>query len=440
MNDRATELLAAYQKVVVRFERNNEATIPFCAAEPIVSDFTKVPLKSNFSDRYLRSGVRAFDQDRDFIGTEFLFPLYKVISQACSTLFAVSYADARPLSGMNAALTVLMSLTSIGDRVLLLSPDAGGHESFLAICTRLGLDFEYIPFDLAAPSYDVDRLNALLRTQEYAAVIFPPSDLIFPPPIEEMDVPATTRIIYDCTQSFGLIAAGYHANPLASPNDVVLLGGTHKTLPGPTCGLVMANNEKTADLLESSITPSFVRNPQPHHVASLALTLIEFIEHGSAFMGQVISNANFLAAALEERGFVVKKLPQNNRWRYTLTHQIFLSMTPEEASTLHRSCRRLNISLDQKDKKMYGPAGVRLGVQAVTRLGWGEDELVTFADLLAAINAGQDDATLRQQFDLLRGKQKCLFAADANVHESLRTEAPWSGHETDRGRVRDQGA
>ena len=418
MKEQTQELLTMYREIAKRFEANNDGTIPFCAAEPIVSDFTKMPLQSAFSDRYLKSGVRAFDHGKDFVGTEYLFPLYELISEACGVLFGAVYADARPLSGMNAALAVLMSLTSIGDRVLLLNPDAGGHESFIALCDRLGLAHDPVPFDVVNIQYDIAALKNIVSERAYAAIIFPPSDLISPPPIEDLTVPETTRIIYDCTQSFGLIATGHHPNPLQTRHDVVLLGGTHKTLPGPVCGLVMANRELTANLLENSITPSFVRNPQPHHVASLALTLIEFIEHGQRYMDQVVSNANALAEALRQRGFDVKSLGEGASQPFTVTHQVFVSVRPEEAKELHRTCRRLNITLDQRDKRMYGPAGIRLGVQAVTRLGWGENELGAFADFLLAVRDRRPHDELKRRADAMRGKEACLYAIDVSGHES----------------------
>ena len=53
------------------------------------------------------------------------------------------------------------------------------------------------------------------------------------------------------------------------------MGATHKTLPGPTCGLIMTNNLKLAQQFDTLINPDYLRNSQLHHIFSLILTLME---------------------------------------------------------------------------------------------------------------------------------------------------------------------
>ena len=55
----------------------------------------------------------------------------------------------------------------------------------------------------------------------------------------------------------------------------ILMGATHKTLPGPTCGLIMTNNLDLAHQFDTLINPDYLRNSQLHHIFSLILTLME---------------------------------------------------------------------------------------------------------------------------------------------------------------------
>lgn len=312
-----------------------------------------------------------------------------------------------------------MCLTEPNDRVLLLSPDAGGHESYPEICRRLSLHVDEMPFDYENVDYRIAETNALLQENRYSAVILPPSDLIIPPPIDEFDLPENTSVLYDCTQSFGLIAAGIHPNPMKANRKVVLLGGTHKTVSGPTSGLILCNNDDIIPRIENTITPIYVRNPHPHHVASLALALIEFIEHGNEYMEATVRNSNTLGDMLDSKQFNLKRLRPGLNEKFTLTHQLFLSVTEEDAYSITKTARNLNISMDKKDKKMYGQAGIRIGSQAVTRLGWGTEEFSIFANLMQKIRNGDDEDSLLAIAEKIRGKNHVHFSISANEHGFL---------------------
>lgn len=414
------EKLKKYAEVLDSFEKNNSNTIPLCAAEPIISRLVKAPLSSPFSERYIKSGIKNFDASKEFIGSQYIYPVYQLISEICLDLFGAKYADARPLSGMNAALTSLMSITNPGDDILLLHPDAGAHESYPQICERLGLKTRYLPFDLDNIRYDIEETNKLLNSRTYKAIVIPPSDLIDQPPLDRLNIPDDTIVFYDCTQSFGLIASEHHFNPMKLPNKVVLLGGTHKTISGPTCGLILCNDECLSTILEQKITPIYVRNPHPHHVASLLMALVEFLECGGEYMTNVILNSNMLGKLLSEYGFSIKKA---DRLNYSNTHQLFISLDESAARNIERNARLLNISLDKKSKKMYGDAGIRIGVQAITRLGWREKELDTLARLLSKMRNEEPNSSMINLANQLRNRNrnKLEYTIDASAHEFLDT-------------------
>ncbi|SHO54927.1 hypothetical protein [Vibrio quintilis] len=412
------EKLRKYAELLDNFEKNNSNTIPLCAAETIVSNLVKAPLRSSFSERYIKSGIKNFDASKEFIGSQYIYPVYQLISEICLELFGAQYADARPLSGMNAVLTSLMSITNHGDNILLLHPDAGAHESYPQICDRLGLKTTYIPFDLDNIRYDIDETNKLLNNQKYKAIVIPPSDLIDQPPLDKLIIPIETIVFYDCTQSFGLIASGHHLNPMKLSNQVILLGGTHKTISGPTCGLILCNDKHLSTILENKITPIYVRNPHPHHIASLLMALIEFIEYGTEYMKNIITTSNTLGCLLSKHGFSVKKI---DKLHYSNTHQLFISLNKNDAINMEKNARLLNISLDKKSKKMYGDAGIRIGVQAITRLGWGKEELDILASILSKMKYEHLSPSIIKMASQLRGRDKLIYTIDASAHEFLNT-------------------
>lgn len=412
MNDFLSRYYEEYCNIVEKFEENNSQTIPFCAAEPIISPFTKKPLSSSFSDRYIKSGVRSFQTEKQFIGSEYIFPLYEMVQELCGSLYSSDLADPRPLSGMNAAISSLMSITEQGDKVLYLDSESGGHGSFKEVLRRLGLVATKVPFNHEFSQYNVEEINTLIESGEYRSMFLAPSDLITTPPFEKFSSAENFHIIYDCTQSLGFLASGHHDNPLNYRTDTVLLGGTHKTLAGPTTGLVMAKNGDLADQLESRITPYFVRNPQPNSIAALVFTLMEFKAFGKEFMKKTLCNANYFASCLESEGFKVIKPVNVNKSEFTETHQVMLSLTLEETERLDKAARRLNISLDRKHGSLYHGYGVRLGAQAITRLGWDNQMIKTSAQLLWKLAQGDAPESLRNVANSLRGKSKCYYCIE----------------------------
>lgn len=401
------ELIENYKEIVSRFTQNNSNTIPFCAAEPIVSNFVKSGLNTEFFDRYIKSGVTSFDPSKEFIGSEYIFPIYEQISLLCNDLFECQYADPRPLSGMNTALTVLMSLTEVGDNILLLAPDAGGHSSYIEISRRLGLNVTLIPYNFEKLEYDIIAINKLLNKKTFKAIVIGPSDLISPPPFEQFNIPSETLLIYDATQSLGLIAAKIHNNPLHIVENSVLIGGTHKTISGPTSGLILCNNQNIYTVLEKKVSPTYIRNPHPHHIVSLLLALIEFKKYGLIYMQTILKNVNLLGKSLSDKNFDVLRC---NNGDYSNTHQLFISLPINERDNIELVARRLNISLDKRSRPIYGGSGLRLGVQAITRLGWERKEINLFSQLLSDIRQSKEIEDLNLIASKLRGKNKVLYS------------------------------
>lgn len=176
-----------------------------------------------------------------------------------------------------------MSLLKNTDSVLITTPDQGGHASIPIILEKLGVNYEAIPYDYDNYQINYKELNNLCKSGLYKFLIFCQSDIINPPDMSKISLPDSMGIIYDGTQTLGLIAAGVLENPLEYINNIVLIGGTHKTLPAPACGLIMTNCSNYQQQLQKNITPNYLRNTQPNHIAALLLALIEQENFGKSY-------------------------------------------------------------------------------------------------------------------------------------------------------------
>jgi len=375
-------ILEEYIELCKDMKESDSNCIPLCAAQTHISSFCKKPLLSDFEGKY---SFKEADGTNSFIGGEYVERLNSLLSQQCKLVFGAEYVNADTLTGINCFSVCAMCLLKRGDHVLVTTPEQGGHSSIPIILDSLGVHYDTLPFDFSHYQIDYEKTNQLLSTEKYKFIIFCQSDIINPPNLGKLLVPEETGILYDGTQLLGLIAGKATTNPLTFDN-VVLIGGSHKTLPAPACGLIMTNNEQYKNKLHGRITPKYLRNTQPNHVASLLLSLIEQEKYGEEYQRKVVHTANLLGQELEKVGF---KLAKVNDSIYTHTHQLFLLTSPEEAKRFYYNAQMYNITLNKKNKKLFHNDGIRLGTQQIARYDWDKEEMAALSQLLRYVFCGK---------------------------------------------------
>lgn len=327
--------------------------------------------------------------DGNFIGSEHVIDLHKLIIDLCRTLYGASYADPRPATGLGAVTNLLMTLTKAGQRIILQSPDAGGHASMGHICRRLGLETIELPFDYEKMDIAIEETNALLNRSGAEFLLLAPSDILYPPSFDALNVPDEVTILYDATQTLGLIASGRLPNPLTSHPRFVLLGGTHKTLPGPSSGLIMTSHPEIARQIDGELSPKYVRHSQPHQIASLAACLIEIATIGATYGDRIQTFSQALSDELSNVGIdVIERAGVRSQ-----THQVFFGVSSASMDATYDRFARAGITINKKDKLLFRGTGFRIGVQEIARYEWGIDDLDRLAVLVGNIvrNSGSED-------------------------------------------------
>lgn len=392
------------------FESYYDMSLPLCAAENVVSDFANMPLSMGFQERYIVGNTYSYSDADNFIGSTYLLPFYKMISEQCNKIFGSKYADARTLTGMNCLMMVLTSLSKQGDHIMILGSSAGGHASVKPIAERLGLFVEEVPYDFEAQDIDYAALNKKIKDGQVDFVLLAPSDIIKPFDIEKLNIGNTT-LLYDVSQMYGLIAAKLIANPLDIIDNVVIFGGTHKTLPGPASGLILTNNKALHEKMEKTINPIYIRHTQMHQKVSLLFTLIEFEIYGRAYEERIVELSNALGKALEDLGFDVGKIDGG----YSKTHEVFIYTDEEMMNRIYDNSTLFGITLNKKKKKLFKGFGIRLGTQEIARYAWPASSMKQVAKIIYEISKEEmDDAKVRSLLAGLPDK-KIQYTFDKSV-------------------------
>lgn len=352
------ELILLYKE----YEIFDNEKIPLCAAENYVSPFAKQGLISAYEGKYI-SGYLERDIDKDFIGSDYLDKILNYANKLASTIFHSKYNDFRTLTGMNTVALVLMSMIKKGTKIAITDPSSGGHGSLPKLCDNYGIEYISIPYNYSTMQVDYSKLNNLLATDsDISFLFFCQSDIIQPPDLRKLEVPKNVGIIYDATQTLGLIAGGVVENPLDQKKDILMIGGTHKTFPGVTCGLIATNNDQYIKQLNKNISPNFLRNVQVNNIISVCFSMIELLKFGEPYAQDTVYIANKLGEKLSSKNIYVKQIQKN---LYTCTHQLFIGIGKKNVDETYKDFKKYGITLNKRKTEYIN--GFRLGVQEIAR-------------------------------------------------------------------------
>ncbi len=415
------ETVARVRELVRTHSKRFERAIPLIASENLLSPYAKELLISDFHSRY----AEGLPGERYYEGNEQVDQVETLCLDLARRLFRCSFADVRPISGTVANLAVLKAFADPGDLVGTSRLADGAHissASFGAFGLR-GVKPVYYAWDAERMTIDVPRTREILRAVRPKLCLFGLSLFLFPLPIDELrgtleEIGA--RGWYDGAHVLGLIAGGEFQDPLREGCSVIS-ASTHKTLPGPQHGILLAEGleAEATKRLQSGAFPGVTSNHHLNEMAALTVSLAEHLEFGRDYARQIVANARALGAALHERGFDVLAADLG----FTRSHTIAVRVEQEgggEAVAQRLAAAGIisNKNLLPGDKSPRHPGGIRLGTPEVTRVGMREAEMRRIAELFDDLlhrgrspeEVAAEAATLKSGFTSLN---YCFAAGEA---------------------------
>jgi len=407
-------------------------TINLIASENVSSPAVRSAIVCDFRDRY----AEGWPGERVYAGCKYIDQVELITIDLAKKLFKAEFADVRPVSGVVANLAMYTAVMEPLDRMMALSIAHGGHISHAR--KDLGGTAGQIRghkvrnwiFDEKEFNIDVDANIKQIRElqekgDEIKFLLFGGSVFPFPHPVKEFREIADEygmTIGYDSAHVSGLIASGFFQDPLREGADIVT-ASTHKTMPGPQHGIVLAK-EKYAEAIKRASFPGLLSNHHLHNVAGLAIALAEMTEFGVAYSKQIMKNAKALAQALHERGWHVIAEHKG----FTQSHVVLVDVTEtpmNDGAAVEKTLENANIVINRNllpwDKKRgrdyKTPGGIRLGTSEMTRLGMKESEMDAIAELMTrVVMKGEDVKKIAAEVEEFRKNyQKVHFAFDTET-------------------------
>ena len=315
-------------------------------------------------------------------------------------MFNVPFANIQSTSGTVSNIAALKALAKPGDSITAVSTADGGHISH----ARMGavglrdLNLSTYPWDEERMEPDIDASAELIREVAPSVALFGQSVFLFPTPLQELADAAHevgSTVMYDGAHVLGLIAGGCFQDPLHEGADI-MTGSSHKTFPGPQGGFILSSSddEKFQRKLNNAVFPGTCSSYHLHHVAGKVVALSEFIEYGEDLSRNTVDNAQAFAAALASEGFDVLAESRG----YTASHQVLTrhgeldsGAGAKAADLLEKAGIITNMNMLPGDTKAMSPSGLRLGVQELTRVGMGKDEMIDVARFYARVLLEDED-------------------------------------------------
>lgn len=379
------------------------------ASENIISPMVQKIVGSDLHGRY----AEGLPNKRYYQGCGDFDTIEELGINLAKKLFNVPFANIQSTSGTVSNIAALKALSKPGDKITAVSTADGGHISH----ARMGavglrdLNLSTYPWDEERMEPDIDASAKLIRETKPKIALFGQSVFLFPTPLKELAEAAHevgSTVMYDGAHVLGLIAGGCFQDPLHEGADV-MTGSSHKTFPGPQGGFILSSSDddKYQRKLNNAVFPGTCSSYHLHHVAGKVVALAEFIEYGEELSKNTVANAKALGAALAAEGFDVLAESRG----YSASHQVLTrhgeldsGAGAKAADLLEQAGIITNMNMLPGDTKAMTPSGLRLGVQELTRVGMGTDEMIDVARFYARV--------------LLHGEEPHLVKKDVSQFKS----------------------
>jgi glycine hydroxymethyltransferase len=284
-------------------------------------------------------------------------------------------------SGSIANLAVYLGVLNLGDRVLAMSLEHGGHLTHGHKVSWTGKLFKF-------EHYGVNR-NGFIDYEEIAKLAkkFKPKLIVvghsaYPRKLDfkkfrKIADSVGALLMADISHVAGLVVGGVHPSPF--PYADIVTTTTQKTLRGPR-GAIIISKKELSDNIEKAVFPGLQGGPHLHTIAAIGVVLEEALGPSfKQYARQVVKNAKVLASELKKLGF---KIISNG----TDNHLMLVDVTPlgltgkEAGEKLEKAGIIVNKNMIPYDtRKPWDPSGIRLGTPAVTTLGMKEKEMKKIA-------------------------------------------------------------
>ena len=396
-----------YDAIEAERKRQNEG-IELIASENFVSKSVLEAAGSMMTNKY----AEGYPDKRYYGGCECVDIVEKLAIERAKEIFNVKYVNVQPHSGSQANMGVYKALLNLGDVILGMRLDHGGHLTHGKNVNFSGKDYTVYSYSVRKEDEYIDYDEVEKIAMEVKPKLIVAGASAYPRVIDfkkfrEIADKAGAYLMVDMAHIAGLVAAGEHPSPV--PYAHVVTTTTHKTLRGPRGGVIMTNDEEIAKKIDKAIFPGIQGGPLMHIIAAKAVAFKQALSpEFKEYQHQIVKNAKALAEVLEKGGLRLVSGGTDN-------HMILVDLKSSKGLTgqaVEKALDKAGITVNKNGipydtEKPMVTSGIRIGTPAVTTRGMKEKEMEEIGNfILETIENINDDKKLSEIKE--RVKELCL--------------------------------
>lgn len=355
--------------------------IELIASENFVSEAVLAAASSVLTNKY----AEGYPGKRYYGGCECVDVVENIARDRAKALFGADHVNVQPHSGASANYAVYQALCNVGDTVLGMNLDNGGHLTHGSPVNFSGLNYNIVPYGVDPKTHriDYDQVRDLAKQHKPKIIIAGAS--AYPRIIDfkafrEIADEVGAYLFVDMAHIAGLVAAGLHPSPV--PYADVVTTTTHKTLRGPRGGVILCKEEH-AKKIDKAIFPGSQGGPLMHIITAKAVAFGEAMKpEFKTYQEQILKNAKVLAQSLMDAGFQLVSGGTDN-------HLMLVDLRPANITgkEMEKRLDQVNITVNKNTipddpQSPFVTSGIRVGVPAATSRGLREEDMKVIGQLI----------------------------------------------------------
>ena len=336
-------------------------------------------------------------------GCEHVDVIEQLAIDRAKQLFGADHANVQPHSGSQANFAVYTAVLQPGDKILGMNLSHGGHLTHGNPANFSGKLYQFVQYGVREDNgrIDYDELAAVAQREQPKMITVGASAysrIIDFARMGEIARSVGAYLFADIAHIAGLVASGHHPSPV--PHADFVTTTTHKTLRGPRGGLILCKTEH-AKAIDSAVFPGGQGGPLEHIIAAKAVCFGECLKpEFKVYSGQVVKNAQALAAAMIAKGYKIVSDGTDNHLMLIDLRAKFPELTGKAAQAAldlaHITCNKNTVPFETRSP--FQASGIRLGTPAVTTRGMVGADMAEIADcidtVLGAIGTAGEATTI----------------------------------------------
>ena len=345
----------------------------------ILNPTENIPFTSENVDLNFLEGMYIPEETRDqnskviFGGRKNLNELYDLWCEYMKAE-AVTF---KPHSGLDAHISLFMSLGQIGEKVLLLPEEAGGHFSTHKILTRLGFNVHSFLTDTQHYKIDIPHSMEIIKSWKPNYIFVDRSEGLYYEDFSWIrEIPCIK--IFDASQYLANIMAKDYVNPFDMGFDLILTS-LHKNYPGPQKAAIFFQKKNKLWKQVMNGMSIYISNIHPKDICNLLLNLPSELCLKN-YSQKMLSTTRLLEEILLKNSVPVIRRDFDNIWTQ---HLWIRPESQEKTYQFFRRLEELHLLTNYRLLPYDLGYGIRIGTAAAVRQGLNEEKVPALSEIIS---------------------------------------------------------